>query len=478
VLPTALNSLLASLASWRAVSVRLARQSNDAARQEAHAILDDITPELRSVLGSGMPRRWMADPGGLREIARAAIETLRSDPTGAPSLRLLADQTAKVLAGAADALDALAPLIDIDTRADRRPRGVRPHVPDWLPAYVNAGRAFVTIAAVAVFWIITAWPNGAVAITLAAIVVIIFAARGDQAAAISVMYMAGVAVACVFAAIIKFAVLPGVETFAAFSIVIGLYLVPVGALISPERQPATLTAMGMGGSAYFLLLLAPANQMDYDTTQFYNTALAVLAGCGAATLSFRLLPPLSPAFRTRRLLALTLRDMRRLATGRLPRMPDDWEGLIYGRLTVLPDDARPLQRAQLIAGLFIGTEIIRLRRIAPRLGLDADLAAALAALAQDNATTAIAQLALVDRRLTLLTDQEAPAPLGSGRAPACLRFPMRLPSTSLTSTEERLHEICRNQSVRRLCCAVVADVGCGLVCHHWTAPNWAPFWPF
>jgi hypothetical protein len=33
-------------------------------------------------------------------------------------------------------------------------------------------------------------------------------------------------------------------------------------------------------------------------------------------LSFRLLPPLSPAYRARRLLALTLRDLRRLATGR------------------------------------------------------------------------------------------------------------------------------------------------------------------
>jgi uncharacterized membrane protein YccC len=284
-------------------------------------------------------------------------------------------------------------------------------VPDWLPAFVNAGRAFVAIAAVALFWIVTAWPNGAVAITLAAVVVIMFAPRGDQAPAVITTYMVGVAVACVFAAIIKFAILPGVETFAAFGIVIGLYLVPVGALISPQRQPATLIAMGMGGSSYFLLLLAPANQMAYDTAQFYNTALAIFAGCGAAALSFHLLPPLSPAFRTRRLLALTLHDLRRLATGRAPRTSDDWEGLMYSRLAVLPDDARPLQRAQLLAALFTGTEIIRLRRIAPRLGLGAELAAALAALAQDNSTTATARLALIDRRLALLTDQEAPAPL-------------------------------------------------------------------
>jgi uncharacterized membrane protein YccC len=411
VLRTALNSLLGALDGWRAVSVRLAHQSPDMARQEAHAILDDITPELRSVLESGTPRRWMADPVRLGEIARATMQTQHAAQAGTPSLRLLADQTAKVLAGTADALNALARLTDVDTRADRCARRARLHVPDWLPAFVNAGRAFVAIAAVALFWIVTARPNGTVAITLAALVVIMFAPRGDQAPAVITTYMVGVAVACVFAAIIKFAILPGVETFAAFSIVIGLYLVPVGALISPQRQPATLIAMGMGGSSYFLLLLAPANQMAYDTTQFYNTALAIFGGCGAAALSFHLLPPLSPAFRTRRLLALTLHDLRRLATGLSPRTSDDWEDLMYSRLAVLPDDVRPSQRAQLLAALFTGTEIIQLCRIAPRLGFGAELAAALAALAQDNSTTATARLALIDRRLALLTDQEASAPL-------------------------------------------------------------------
>jgi hypothetical protein len=68
--------------------------------------------------------------------------------------------------------------------------------------------------------------------------------------------------------------------------------------------------------------------MSYDTLQFYNSTLAILAGAGAAALSFRLIPPLSPAFRTRRLLALTLVDLRRLASppgsfspGRISAMP-------------------------------------------------------------------------------------------------------------------------------------------------------------
>jgi uncharacterized membrane protein YccC len=156
---------------------------------------------------------------------------------------------------------------------------------------------------------------------------------------------------------------------------------------------------------YFVPLLGPANEMSYDTEQFYNAALAILAGLSAAALSFRLLPPLSPAFRTRRLLALTLRDLRRLATGPIPWTADDWEGRIYGRLAVLPDAAEPLQRSQLLAALMVGTEIIRLRHISSSLGLDSDLDAALAAAL---ATTGLARL---DDRLASLPDGGSEASL-------------------------------------------------------------------
>ena len=357
-----------------------------------------------------MPRRWLADPARLREIAETTMRTLHAARAGTLSLRLLADQTARVLAGTMDALNALALLTGADMRVGR-PHTSRLHVPDWLPAFVDAGRAFVAIAAVSLFWIVTAWPNGTSAILLVTIVVLFFAPRGEQAAKISTSYMVGVAIACVFAAIIEFAVLPRVDSFAAFSIVIGLYLVPVGALISRQRQSATLTAMATGGGVFFLLLLAPANQMVYDTSQFYNAALAILAGCAAATLSFHLLPPPSPALRARRLLALTLRDLRRLATGPLRSTSDDWEGLVYSRLAAFPDSAQPLQRAQLIVALLMGTEIIRLRAIVPPLGLVPELTAALAALAQDNGATATALLTLIDRRLASLADQESLAPL-------------------------------------------------------------------
>jgi uncharacterized membrane protein YccC len=268
-------------------------------------------------------------------------------------------------------------------------------VPDWLPVLLNAARAFVAISAAGLFWIVTAWPNGALAITFAAIAAILFAPRADQAYATARGFMVGTVLAAVFAAIVKFAVLPGLATFAGFSIALALYLVPAGALIAQPWQTATFTAMAVN----FVPLLGPANQMSYDSVQFYNTALAIVAGVGAGALSFRLLPPLSPVFRTRRLLALTLRDLRRLATGAITRTSDAWEGRVYGRLAALPEQALPLQRAQLLAALSMGTAIIRLRRIAPRLGLGSEIDAALAVLAHGNSVAATARLARLDHVL-------------------------------------------------------------------------------
>ena len=393
VLQTAVDGLFASLAGWRAVALLLARLPDDKSRQEAEAVLQNIPKELQ------LPERaesmdWMADPIRLRRTCEAAVRTLIALPASAPSRRLLADQTAKLLAGISDALNGLALLVADPARPVHR-RGVKLRVPDWLPPLISAGRAFVVIGAVELIWIMTAWPNGASAITFAAIAVLLFAPRADQAYASAIGFMAGTALAAVFAAIVAFVVLPGLETFTAFSIAIGLCLVPAGALMAQRWQTAMFTAI----AANFVPLLAPANQMSYDTAQFYNAALAIIAGSGAGALSFRLLPPLSPALRTRRLLGLTFRDLRRLATSRVPWARGTWEGHIYGRLAAMPDEAEPLQRAELLAALSVGTEIIQLRRIVPLLGLGSCLDTALEALARGNSANATAWLARLDDRL-------------------------------------------------------------------------------
>ena len=80
---------------------------------------------------------------------------------GVPPLR--AGPTAEALIGIRRALDGLLLLVD-PARNIPVPRSAGLSVPDLLPALVNAVRVFVTIGAVELFWITTAWPNGAGAI--------------------------------------------------------------------------------------------------------------------------------------------------------------------------------------------------------------------------------------------------------------------------------------------------------------------------
>jgi uncharacterized membrane protein YccC len=401
VLQTAVDGLFAALAGWRAAAVHLSSLSADQARQEADAVLQSVPEELRSPGRSGAgPARWLVHPVGLRRIYAAARRRLIALPTETPSRRLLADQAANLLAGMTRTLNGLALLVADPAHPVPRRGRRRLRVPDWLPALVNAGRAFVAIGAVELFWIVTTWPSGGTAISFTAIIVLLLAPRADQAYLAGIVFLLGTLLNVVLAATIAFAALPGsgAETFAALSLIIGVCLVPIGALLAHARRPweiAMFTAM----TITFMPLLAPTNQMVYDTVQFYNGTVAIVAGIGVALLSFRVLPPLSPAYRTRRLLALTLRDLRRLTTGRIPRTPEDWHGRMSGRLSALPDQAEPLQRSQLLAALSVGTEIIRLRRIVRRTDLGSELDPALEALRRGNIALAASRFNGLDDAL-------------------------------------------------------------------------------
>jgi uncharacterized membrane protein YccC len=143
-LQRAVDGLFAAQAGWRTVAVLLARLPDDEARREADAVLRSIPQELRSA-EHGEPAGWMVDPDRQRRACEVAVRTLIAVPARTPSLRLLADQTARVLAGISDGLNGLALLVGTPVSPVPRGRGFRLRVPDWLPSLVNAGRAFVAI---------------------------------------------------------------------------------------------------------------------------------------------------------------------------------------------------------------------------------------------------------------------------------------------------------------------------------------------
>jgi uncharacterized membrane protein YccC len=138
-LQRAVEGLFAALAGWRAVALHLTSLSANLARRDADAVLRQVPAELRSAPEQDEPLRWIAHPVGLGRICDAAIRDLIALPVSTPSLRLLADQTAEVLAGMSHALNGLALLGDDPAQSVRRRGRFRLHVSDWLPALVNAG---------------------------------------------------------------------------------------------------------------------------------------------------------------------------------------------------------------------------------------------------------------------------------------------------------------------------------------------------
>jgi uncharacterized membrane protein YccC len=398
VLQAPVGGLLAALGAWRTVALQVVRLAEPAAQQQAIAVLGCLPTELRAARPPGDATPWIADPLALRGRYRGAIRKLIALPAASPSLRLLADQTARMLAGLCHVTDGLALLVDHPARRRIR-RRMTFHVADWLPAGVAAGRAFAAIVVMSFFWIVSAWPNGALAITWTAITVILFGPRNEEAYQRAFAFIIGNTIAAICAAVILFAVLPQLSTFLGLSLALGLYLVPAGALMTQPSLAAIFTPI----VANIVPLLAPANQMTYDTLQFYNTALALLAGSAVGAMSFRLLPPPSPALRTTRLLAMALRDLRRLATDPLAWGREDWEGRMYARLVAVPDAGDPLARAQLVAALSVGIAMMHLRRLAPLLGVERELKAALTAFAQADSLSAGVGLMELDRRLAALS---------------------------------------------------------------------------
>ena len=177
--------------------------------------------------------------------------------------------------------------------------------------------------------------------------------------------------------------------------VLALVLVPAGFCMARLRNPVLFA----GVILTFLPLLGPANEMNYDDLVFLNTAVGIVGGTVIAAIICRLVPPVPPAVRVRRLLTFTLRDLRRLAT-KPALSPAAWEARVFQTLYVLPDQAKPLHRAQLLAALAVGKEIIRLRRVASRFGLHAELHIALTAFAAGQPGLAIDRLAEIDRRVS------------------------------------------------------------------------------
>jgi uncharacterized membrane protein YccC len=185
-------------------------------------------------------------------------------------------------------------------------------------------------------------------------------------------------------------------------------LVPFGFLIAlPWRYSFLFTAAAFN----FVPMLSITNAMSIDATQFWNSTIAILAGIAFGVVAMLVIPPVPPAIRTERLLALTLADLRRVAKRPSPGRQDEWESRGVARLLAMPDQAEPVERAELAAAVAVGKEIVRLRHVAPRFAPSAMVDAALAALAEGRSRETIERLDDIDRAVAALPGARSRIPL-------------------------------------------------------------------
>ena len=232
------------------------------------------------------------DPHAARLLLLGDVKTLINYRAPEPTLRLIADRAAEALLGLSRALQGLSLLVQ-PSMAHGLDHSARPRVPDLLPPLLGGLRAVAVMVVLEIFWVVTAWQGGQLAITFAAVAITLFAPREDQAYGLAMGFAEGTAITAGLAAAVQFAVLPALGGFLPLCLVLAAVLIPLAALSTGTWQKPAITAMMMN----FVPLLAPANLPAYNPAAFINQALAICVGTGAAAIAMRLLPPLSPAIK-------------------------------------------------------------------------------------------------------------------------------------------------------------------------------------
>lgn len=346
-LRSGVEGLFSALSAWRSIAKHVAGLGRAALGLQQSA----AAAAMRSLAASD----WRADPVAVRLKCADEARRMMAIAANDPASRFILDQMFYGLSGLESAANALCLAVVPGTQ--RRPRrGAVMMLPDTLPVLVNGVRAFAAVLTAELFWATTEWSGGQSIVTFAAVAVTVYS-PGDNAYRDALDYSAGTIVALILATLLNFAVLPETTGFLGLSLALAGVLLPLGALSAAPFHKAFSAAAVVN----FLGILLPPNQPTYHLASFLNNGVAVVAGTIVGCLWMALLSTIPANWRTRRLLGLSVRDLRRLAVRRRWVSRADWTSLISCRLAAMPATATREQLAQLVAALSSGEAVIQLR---------------------------------------------------------------------------------------------------------------------
>ena len=314
---------------------------------------------LRQDGRAGLDAAWRLLPSGLREgsadllMLQTAVDMLSAGPNPERSATV---RVADALSGAATALKVAAWL--------ENPRLATPASAtaclapaDPLPALVNAARVYAAVMAAMLVWMATRWPDGPHAVTFAAILTLLMSPQHEGGVTAATRFVLGTMLTACLAAVASFAVLPvAPQAMWGLAAALALFLVPLAALSTiPRLTPVFGPAM-----MNFVPLTSPANEMTYDTVAFYNSALAILAGCLAAAMALRIVAPVPAPMRARRIVATARDEREAVASGAWRPTEEQWADRMRTRAAGLPASAAAAA-AEVLHCYSQGADAIRMR---------------------------------------------------------------------------------------------------------------------
>lgn len=260
---------------------------------------------------------------------------------------------------------------------------------DYIGSSLALLRTTLTMGALSLFWINSAWPFGSSAMLLATIFAGLFASTPNPAQSVKATtlgYLLGMSASfvCVFAVLTHMDGFTLLVAGTAPFLMVGLVMIAV---------PST-TRIGVGYCMGFAYILAAQNQMSFDVMHFLNDMIAQLIGLSAAGVAFVFVPPaIGTLWYRQRQLERLRRQVGVAATAPLIGLRSRFESLnhdLFGQIVAQTEPGSHTSRSMLAWALSVhevGRTLIQMRTDMATRRLTGEIDAAI-----NNVITALTRL--------------------------------------------------------------------------------------
>ncbi|MEL5849530.1 MAG: FUSC family protein, partial [Candidatus Igneacidithiobacillus chanchocoensis] len=205
-------------------------------------------------------------------------------------------------------------------------------------------RSMLIVAAVAFFWLRSAWPAGPTALIIAVVLSALYSTFPNPLASVRQMGV-GIVLAFLAALLFSLELLPRVQGFALLSLALFPFL-----LISPWILTRTRWAGTAGGFGIFFPQLAvPSNDYEFSYTTMLNTGVAELLAVFIVGIAFFLIFPVGNRWERSRLLRRMRVWVQRVVRDPLPNLRNRFAAESREYLRLLAADLTPQQARDLDA---------------------------------------------------------------------------------------------------------------------------------